>query len=127
MKLPHVNKRPLARKRVFVQAPFSQLHFKIRTKTIHSTKPLAFSLHLLFRRHQNHYNKLTSKIMKKCEILNTAGILPENSRNCFVNLQSKKKTVIKDRKKIVFLLKADMLYFDLKSVKFLLPLLAALK
>ena len=31
------------------------------------TKPLAFSLHFLFRRDQNHYSNLTSKIMKMCE------------------------------------------------------------
>ena len=43
------------------------LYFKIRAKKIHAAKPLAFSLHFLFRRDQNHYSNLTSKIMKKCE------------------------------------------------------------
>ena len=42
------------------------LYFKIRAK-IHAAKPLAFSLHFLFRRDQNHYSNLTSKIMKMCE------------------------------------------------------------
>ena len=32
-----------------------------------AAKPLAFSLHFLFRRDQNHYSNLTSKIMKRCE------------------------------------------------------------
>ena len=43
------------------------LCFKIRAKTIHAAKPLAFSLHFLFRRDQNHHSNLTSKIMKMCE------------------------------------------------------------
>ena len=43
------------------------LYFKIRAKNIHAAKPLAFSLHFLFRRDQNHYSNLTSKIMKMCE------------------------------------------------------------
>ena len=34
---------------------------------IHAAKPLAFSLHFLFRRDQNHHSNLTSKIMKMCE------------------------------------------------------------
>ena len=43
------------------------LYFKIRAKTIHAAKPLAFSLHFLFWRYQNHHSDLTSKIMKMCE------------------------------------------------------------
>ena len=43
------------------------LYFKIRAKKFHTAKPLAFSLHFLFRRDQNHYSNLTSKIMKMCE------------------------------------------------------------
>ena len=43
------------------------LYFKITAKKIHAAKPLAFSLHFLFRRDQNHYSNLTSKIMKMCE------------------------------------------------------------
>ena len=42
------------------------LYFKTRAK-FHAAKPLAFSLHFLFRRDQNHYYNLTSKIMKMCE------------------------------------------------------------
>ena len=66
VKLPHVNKKPLARKRIFVQTPFSH-YLKFRAKKFHTAKPLAFSLHFLFRRDQNHYSNLTSKIMKMCE------------------------------------------------------------
>ena len=43
------------------------LYFKIRTKKLHAAKALAFSRHFLFRRDQNHYSNLTSKIMKICE------------------------------------------------------------
>ena len=67
VKLPHVNKKPLPINRTFVQTPIFSLYFKIRAKKIHAAKPLAFSLHFLFRRDQNHYSNLTSKIMKMCE------------------------------------------------------------
>ena len=60
-KLPHVNKKPLASNTVF------SLYFKFRAKKFHAAKPPAFSLHFLFRRDQNHYSNLTSKIMKMCE------------------------------------------------------------
>ena len=43
------------------------LYFKFGAKKIHAAKPLAFSLHFLFRRDQNQYSNLTSKIMKMCE------------------------------------------------------------
>ena len=43
------------------------LYFKIRLKKIHAAKPLAFSVHFLFRRDQNHYSNLTSRIIKMCE------------------------------------------------------------
>ena len=43
------------------------LYFKIRAKKTHAAKTLAFSLHFLFRREQNTYSNLTSKIMKLCE------------------------------------------------------------
>ena len=45
--------------------PFS-LCFKIRVK-FHATKPLPFSLHFLFRRDQDHYSHLISRIMKMYE------------------------------------------------------------
>ena len=40
------------------------LYFKIKAKNTHAAKPLAFSLHFLIRRDQNHYSNLTSKIIK---------------------------------------------------------------
>ena len=67
VKLPHVNKKPLARKRIFVQTPFSHSTLTLERKRNHAPKPLAFSLHFLFRRDQNHYSNLTSKIIKMCE------------------------------------------------------------
>ena len=54
------------------------LYFKIRAKKFHAGKPLAFSLHFLFRRDQNHYSNLTSKIMKK----KAAPQYNSNSLNC---------------------------------------------
>ena len=61
------------------------LYFKIRAKNIHAAKPLAFLLHFLFRRDQNHYSNLTSKIMKMCEQIlkkKTAPQYTSNSLNC---------------------------------------------
>ena len=61
------------------------LYFKIRAKKFHAAKPLAFSLHFLFRRDQNHYSNLTSKIMKMCEQTlkkKTAPQYNSNSLNC---------------------------------------------
>ena len=53
------------------------LYFKFRAKKIHALKPLAFSLHFLFRRDQNAYSNLTSKIMKKCEQILKKKIAPQ--------------------------------------------------
>ena len=61
------------------------LYFKIRAKKFHAAKPLAFSLHFLFRRDQNHYSNLTSKIVKMCEQIlkkETAPQYNSNSLNC---------------------------------------------
>ena len=51
----------------FCSNPVFSLYFKFRAKKFHAAKPLAFSLHFLFRRDQNHYSNSTSKIMKMCE------------------------------------------------------------
>ena len=62
----------------FCSNPVFSLYFKFRAKKFHAAKPLAFSLHFLFRRDQNHYSNMTSKIMKMCEqILKT---YPTNDR-----------------------------------------------
>ena len=61
------------------------LYFKIRAKKIHAAKPLDFLLPFLFRRDQNHYSNLTSKIMKMCEQIlkkKTAPQYNSNSLNC---------------------------------------------
>ena len=58
------------------------LYFKIRAKKFHAPKPIAFSLHFLLPRDQNHYSNLTSKIMKMCEqMLKKAGRIPETTRS----------------------------------------------
>ena len=57
---------PRARKQIFVQTPFSH-YFKIRAKKFYAAKPLAFSVHFLFRRDQNHYSNLTLKNHELCE------------------------------------------------------------
>ena len=68
MKFPHVNKKPLARKRIFVQTPLSHSTLKLeRNRKVHAAKLLvAFSLHFLFRRNQTNYSNFTSKLMKMC-------------------------------------------------------------
>ena len=82
VKLPHVNKKPPARNRI-VQTPFSYYTLNLEQKKFHAAKPLAFSLHFLFRRDQNHYSNLTSKIMKMCEqiLKKIAGRIPETTRS----------------------------------------------
>ena len=86
VKLPHVNKKTTTEKPNFCSNTVFSLYFKIRAKKIHAAKPLAFSLHLLFRRDQNHYSNLTSKIMKMCEQIlkkkKTAQQYNSNSLNC---------------------------------------------
>ena len=84
VKLPHVNKKTTTEKPNFCSNTVFSLYFKIRAKKIHATKPVAFSLHFLFRRDQNPYSNLTSKIMKMCEQIlkkNIAGRIPETTRS----------------------------------------------
>ena len=72
----------------FCSNPVFSPYFKFRAKKIHAAKPLAFSLHFLFRRDQNHYSNLTSKIMKMCEQIlkkKTAPQYNSNSLNCKKN------------------------------------------
>ena len=63
VKLLHVNKKPLARKRIFVQTPFSRSTSKLEQTNF---TPQNYSL-FLFRRDQNHDSNWTSKIRKMCE------------------------------------------------------------
>ena len=58
--------KTISEKANFCSNTVFSLYFKIRAKKFHAAKPLAFSLHFMFRLDQNHY-KLTSKIMKMCE------------------------------------------------------------
>ena len=85
------------------------LYFKFGAKKIHAAKPLAFSLHFLFRRDQIHYSNLTSKIMKMCEQIlkkKTAPQYNSNSLNCNKKNQEKAnnspaiavRLLIKDRR-----------------------------
>ena len=95
VKLPHVNKKPLARKRIFVQTPFSHSTLNLKRKKNQAAKPLAFSLHVLFRRDQNHYSNLTSKIMKMCEqILKKKTALQYNSKS--LNCKKNRSAIIAD-------------------------------
>ena len=69
--MPHVSRKSLARKRICWNTVFS-LYFKIRAKNFYTAKPLAFSLHFLFRIDPNQYSNFTSKIMKmRKQILKT--------------------------------------------------------
>ena len=51
-------------------------------------KTTRFSLHILFRRDQNHYSNLTSKIMKMCEQISKKDSAPIQ----FKFFEFKKKT-----------------------------------
>ena len=94
VKLPHVNKNPLARKRIFVQTPFSHSTLKLERKNFTPQNQL-----------------LLRSISCFGVIKNIVGRLPENSRNSFVDLRSQKNGK-RLTKKFVFSLTADMLYFD---------------
>ena len=83
--MPHVNKKTTSEKANFCSNTVFSLYFKFRAKKFHPAKPLAFSLHFLFRRDQNHYSNLTSKIMKMCEQILKKKTAPQdnsNSLNC---------------------------------------------
>ena len=64
----------------FKQKITPRMDYEWNGKTIQ--KKFASSLHFLFRRDQNHYSNLTSKIMKMCEqiLKNIAGRIPETTR-----------------------------------------------
>ena len=87
VKLPHVDKKPQARKPIFVQTLFSHSTLKLKRKKFTPQN------HSLFRstsclRDQNHYSNLTSKIMKMCEQIlkkKTAPQYNSNSLNCKKN------------------------------------------
>ena len=88
VKLPHVNKKQLARKRNFVQTPFSHSTLKLGPKISRrkTTRFFAsFRLRHMFWRDHNHYSNLTSKVMKICEQIfkkKTAPQYNSNSLNC---------------------------------------------
>ena len=59
--------KPLERKQIFVQTPFSHSTLKLEQKNFTPPNHSIFSLHFQLRRDQNHYSNLTSKIMKMFE------------------------------------------------------------
>ena len=67
VKLQHVNKNPLARKRNFVQTPCSHSTLKLELKNFTPQNHSLFRSTFLFRRDQNHCFNLTSKIIKMSE------------------------------------------------------------
>ena len=77
--MPHVKKKPQARKRIFLQTPFSHSTLKF-----YAPKPLAFSLLFLFRCDQNHQPNLTSKIMKMCEQILKKGQRSNTIQNLWI-------------------------------------------
>ena len=80
MKFPHVNKKSLARKRTSVQTAFSHSTYNLERKNFRRKTTRIFAP---FRRYQNHYSNLTSKIMKMCEqILKKRPQYNSNSINC---------------------------------------------
>ena len=60
VKLPHLNRKPLVKKQIFVQTPFFQSTLKVEQKN-----SCQKSTHFLFRCDQNHYSNLTSKSWKR--------------------------------------------------------------
>ena len=88
VKFPHVNKRPLPINRIFVQTPFSHSTLKLDRKKFTPQNHSLFRSNSCFRRDQNHFSNLTSKIMKMCEQIfkkKTAPQYNSNSLNCKKN------------------------------------------
>ena len=56
--------KPTTERAKFCSNTVFSLYFKIRATKFYAAKRLAFSLHFLIRRDQNHNSNLTSKIMK---------------------------------------------------------------
>ena len=75
VKLPYVNKKPLARKRIFVQKPFWK-NF--------TPQKLVFFAQFVIWRERSHYSFLTLKIRKICEqiLKKKAPQYNSNSLNC---------------------------------------------
>ena len=59
--------KPVTEKANICSSTILSIYPKVRVKKFYTAKPLAFSLHFLFRSDQNHYSNLTSKIIKMCE------------------------------------------------------------
>ena len=64
-KIAACEQKTTSEKANFVQTPFSHSILKLERKNF-TPKPPAFLLRFLFRRDQNNYSNLTSKIMKMC-------------------------------------------------------------
>ena len=67
VKLPHVSKKPQAKKEFFVQTPFSISTLKLERTNFTPQNHSLFDPLPAFRLDQNHYSNLTSKVMKMCE------------------------------------------------------------
>ena len=67
VKLPHVNKKPLARKRIFNQTPFSHSALNLERKNFTPQNHSLFRSTSCFGVTKITTPNLTSKIMKMCE------------------------------------------------------------
>ena len=84
VKLPHVNKKPLPIKRIFVQTPYSHSTLKLERKNFPRQNHPLFCSISCFGVTKITTPNLTSKIMKMCEQIlkkNIAGRIPETTRS----------------------------------------------
>ena len=133
VKLPHVNKKPLARKRIFVQTPFSHstlnLEQKIsRRKTTRFFAPLPVSawpkslLQFDFKNHENVWTDLKKKpeeLRKRLEVkihLNAIQLLIKQNMPSLIYDYLETKSWNKKVKTI----KSNLLKYDKKSDQILL-------
>ena len=98
------------------------LYFKIRAKKFHAAKPLAFSLHFLFRRDQNHYSNLTSKIMKMCEQILKKKTAPQYNSNSLNCKKTKRRPIIAPAIAVRLLIKKGHLQYSSSSRKNSVPI-----
>ena len=104
VKLPHVNKKPLARKRIFVQTPFSHSPLNLERKNFTPQNYALFRSTSCFGVTKITTIFWTSKIMKMCEqILKTAPQYNSNSSNC---KKTKRRPIIAPAIAVRLLIKA---------------------
>ena len=90
---------------------------KNQAKKFHAAKPLAFSLHFLFRRDQNHYSNLIAKIMKMCEQILKKRQRPNTIQILWIVKKTKRRPIIASNRITPTKTKKSLLQNDSRKIK----------